>query len=193
MMFVSSGVAGLFKHQHLLASPFRLSQGGLCTLLFTAIFFSHPTEATAGMFDFFKKKYDVHLSPEVRGSVKLNGKPMAGLLVLRELDYIGVYEKIQKTKTDEQGRFSFPEKNVRASEPGSMFHVPRIWNDIEVIYKDKKYQLWYVVTSSLEPAQGRSEKLLQLNCDLNDSMEDIEFDNIEDPRWPHGVESICRW
>ena len=145
------------------------------------------------MFDFFKKKYDVHLSPEVRGSIKLNGKPMAGLLVLRDLDYIGVYEKTQKTKTDDQGRFSFPEKSVRASEPGSMFHVPRIRNGVHVIYNDKRYRLWYDVTSSLEPAQGKSEKLLQLNCDLSNSMEDIEFDNIEDPRWPHLIASICRW
>ena len=193
MFALSSGVAVLFKRHSLLGSPLRLSRGGLCTILLSAILFTHPTEATAGMFDFFKKKYDVHLSPEVRGSIKLNGKPMAGLLVLRELDYPSVYKKTQKTKTDEQGHFSFPEKNTRSAKPGSMFHQPVVLNLIEVIYEDEKYRLWSDISASIEPAQGKSEKLLQLNCDLNDSLKIIDFDNIEDPRWPHAIKSICRW
>ena len=194
MFALSSGVAVLFKRHSLLGSPLRLSRGGLCTILLSAILFTHPTEATAGMFDFFKKKYDVHLSPEVRGTVKLNGKPMPGLLVLRELDYIGVYEKTQKAKTDEQGRFSFPEKNVRATEPGSIFHEPRIWNVVHVRYNDEEYYLWHGVTGSLEPVKGKSDKLLQLNCDLIDSLEIIDIDNIEYPnRRPHAIKSICRW
>ena len=193
MRVITSRVAAFYSRRNHLNSSLRLGRSGVCTLLLAALMSVHPIEAAAGMFDFFKKKYDVHLSPEVRGSVKLDGKPVAGLIVLRELDYIGVYEKTQKTKTDEHGRFSFPEKNVSAVEPGSIFHEPRIWNNIEVLYENKKYQLWFVVSSSIEPAQGISEKLLQLNCDLNDSLEDIGFNNIEDPRWPHGVESICRW
>ncbi len=39
------------------------------------------------MFGFFKK-YDAHLSPEVSGKILLNGQPLAGVKVERELCYI---------------------------------------------------------------------------------------------------------
>ncbi|PCJ16687.1 MAG: hypothetical protein COB04_08555 [Gammaproteobacteria bacterium] len=185
--------AALFKCPAHLGLSLRLSRTGVYTLLVVVLLFVPSMEATAGMLDFFKKKQDVHLSPEVRGSVKLDGEPVVGLVVLRRLHYIDVYQKTQKTKTDEQGRFSFPEKSVRATEPGSIFHEPSIANDIHVLYDDNKHRLWYDVTSSLEPAKNKSEKLLQLNCDLSDSQEIIGFDNLEDPRWPHAVQSICRW
>lgn len=193
MSALTPKVAALFNRQNLLGSPLRLSRTGLFNLLLTSILFTLPTEATANMFGFFKKKYDIHLSPEVRGSIKLNGKPMAGLLVSREVAYIRDYEKTETTVTDEQGQFSFPERSTRSTKPGSMFHEPSLLNIVKVTYGDQEYQLWWDISSSIEPAKGKSEKLLQLNCDLKDSLEDIEFENIEDPRWPHLIASICRW
>ncbi|TOO46625.1 hypothetical protein CGH38_16805, partial [Vibrio parahaemolyticus] len=38
------------------------------------------------------KKYDVEMSPEVRGVIKLDGKPQVGLTLHRELFYEG-YKK----------------------------------------------------------------------------------------------------
>jgi len=64
----------------------------------------------------FLKRYDVHLSPEVHGQVKLDGKPMANLEVYRELTYRDDF--IDKTVTDFEGRFYFPEKNIRSRIPG---------------------------------------------------------------------------
>jgi len=193
MSALTPKVAVLLKRVNLLVSPLRLSRAGLFTLILTSILFTLPTEATASMFGFFKKKYDIHLSPEVHGSIKLNGKPMAGLLVSRELAYIRDYEKTEIAITDEQGQFSFPERSTQSTKPDSMFHEPSLLNVVKVTYEDKEYQLWWDISSSIEPAKGKSEKLLQLNCDLKDSLEDIEFENIEDPRWPHLIASICRW
>ena len=194
MRVITSRVAAFYSRRNHLNSSLRLGRSGVCTLLLAALMSVHPIEAAAGMFDFFKKKYDVHLSPEVRGSVKLDGKPVAGLIVLRELDYIGVYEKTQKTKTDEQGRFSFSEKNVSAVEPGSIFHEPRIWNVVHVFYNGEEYYLWQGVTDSLESVKDEREKLLRLNCDLSNSLEIIDIENTEDPnKRPHAIKSICRW
>lgn len=43
------------------------------------------------------KKYDVEMSPEVRGVIKLDGKPQVGLTVHRELFYEG-YKKRKNAK-----------------------------------------------------------------------------------------------
>jgi len=146
-----------------------------------------------GMFGFFKKKQDVHLSPEVRGSVKLDGEPVVGLVVSRELAYLREYEKTEITQTDQQGRFCFPEKSINSVKPGSLLHQPSLLNVIRVIYEDREYQLWWDVHGSIKAAQGKSKKLLGLNCDLNDSLNVIDFDNVEYPAWPHSIKSICRW
>lgn len=54
------------------------------------------------------KKYDVEMSPEVRGVIKLDGKPQVGLTVHRELFYEG-YKKGKTLKdeaqTNELGEF----------------------------------------------------------------------------------------
>ncbi|TOP05890.1 hypothetical protein CGH23_22335, partial [Vibrio parahaemolyticus] len=47
------------------------------------------------------KKYDVEMSPEVRGVIKLDGKPQVGLTVHRELFYEG-YKKGKTLKDEAQ-------------------------------------------------------------------------------------------
>ncbi len=161
-------------------------------LVVTALLFLLSTQAIATMFGLFKK-YDVHLSPEVHGVITNQGKPVVGLEVFRGLTYVGDIELLDKTVTDNQGAFYFAEKNIRSRRPGSMFDEARIRQIIDVDYQDARYLLWATVMTGIAPNLAVSKKLTQLNCDLNDSEEYYEFDNIEYPDDPHGVESICRW
>ena len=164
----------------------------ILTLVVTAFLFLLSTQAIADMFGLFKK-YDVHLSPEVHGTITNQGKPVVGLEVFRGLTYVGDEELIDKTVTDNQGVFYFTEKNIRSRRPGSMFHEARIRQIIDVDYQDVRYLLWATVMTGIAPNAAVSKKLTQLNCDLNDSEEYYEFNNIEYPDNAHGVESICRW
>ena len=43
--------------------------------------------ANADMFGLFAKKYDVHLSPAVSGRLTKDGQPLAGVKVVRDLNY----------------------------------------------------------------------------------------------------------
>ncbi|MCI2284341.1 DUF4198 domain-containing protein [Colwellia sp. MSW7] len=161
-------------------------------LAVSALLFLLSTQAATTMFGLFKK-YDVHLSPEVHGVITNNGAPVVGLKVFRGLTYVGDKELLDKTVTDKNGAFSFAEKNIRSRRPSSMFHEARIRQIIDVDYQNERYLLWAAVMTGIAPSEGVAKKLSQLNCDLSDSEEYYEFDNIESPDNPHGVESICRW
>ncbi|WP_236559806.1 DUF4198 domain-containing protein [Colwellia sp. 20A7] len=161
-------------------------------LAVSVLLFLLSTQVTASMFGLFKK-YDVHLSPEVHGVITKEGKPVVGLEVFRGLTYVGDKELLDKTVTDQQGVFYFAEKNIRSRRPGSMFHEARIRQIIDVDYQGSRYLLWATVVTGITPNIAVSSKLTQLNCDLNNSEEYYEFNNVEHPNDPHGVESICRW
>tara|TARA_R110002050_G_scaffold170427_5_gene302268 strand:+ start:613 stop:1146 length:534 start_codon:yes stop_codon:yes gene_type:complete len=161
-------------------------------LAVSTLLFLLSTQAIATMFGLFKK-YDVHLSPEVHGVITKEGKPVVDLEVFRGLTYVGDKELLDKTVTDKNGASSFAEKNIRSRRPSSMFHEARIRQIIDVDYQDTRYLLWATVVTGIAPNIAVSKKLTQLNCDLNDSEEYYEFNNIEYPDDPHGVESICRW
>ena len=161
-------------------------------LAVSALLFLISTQVTATMFGLFKK-YDVHLSPEVHGVITNNGAPVVGLKVFRGLTYVGDKELLDTSVTDKQGAFYFTAKKIRSRRPGSMFHEARIRQIIDVDYQNARYLLWAAVMTGIAPSEGVAKKLSQLNCDLSDSEEYYEFDNIESPDNPHGVESICRW
>ncbi|MCF6234948.1 MAG: hypothetical protein L3J70_00985 [Gammaproteobacteria bacterium] len=150
------------------------------------------TQAVGNMFGLFKK-YDVHLSPEVHGVITEKGKAVVGLEVFRGLTYGDDNELIDKTLTDTEGKFSFAEKNIRSRKPGSMFDESSIRQIIDVEYEGKRYFLWGTLAKGIKPSQAVTQRLSQLNCDLNDTEEELEFQNIEDPRWGYLVKSICRW
>lgn len=149
-------------------------------------------QANANMFGLFKK-YDVHLSPVVQGKVTLNGEPVSNQQVFRSLAYGDEGEQIDTTITDGAGGFYFPEKNIRSRRPGSMFDESKVRQIIVVERNSKKYLLWYSNTFGIEPAQAVSQRLLSLNCDLNNSEETFEFPSIEHPKHNHFTYSICRW
>jgi len=164
----------------------------IVALVATFITINLTTQATANMFGLFKK-YDVHLSPIARGSISHNGKPLANQAVTRALTYGDDDEKIETVITDNDGNFHFPEKNIRSSRPGSMFDESTVRQIILVEKNNEKYLLWYTNTFGIKPAQAISEKLLALNCDLNNSEETFEFPSTEHPKFKHFTYSICRW
>ena len=161
-------------------------------LAVSALLILLSTQVTATMFGLFKK-YDVHLSPEVHGIITNQGQPVKGVKVFRGLTYGNDDELLDETLTDEDGRFSFAEKNIRSRKPGSMFDESRVRQMIDIDYQDKRYLLWGTLMIGIEPNLALTKRLTQLNCDLNDTEEYYEFESIEYPHASHGVQSICRW
>ena len=153
------------------------------------IFFILSQQVNANMFDWFKK-YDVHLSPAVHGKITLDGKPLTGATVTRELTYDKEY--VDRTTTDADGSFSFPLKQIRSGKPGTMEEM-RTRQVLVVHHQNKPYVLWYLTTSSIEPQQAVVKRLGNLTCELTDEEQEHVFPNIEKPDFPHSTFSICRW
>mgnify|MGYP006194848087 CR=1 FL=1 len=161
----------------------------LAAALSFLVFIVFSQQVNADMFSWFKK-YDVHLSPAVHGRVLLNGQPLTGAVVSRELNYDKEY--VDKTTTDSEGNFSFPEKNIRSRKPGSLAEM-RTRQVVVVQHKQKNYLLWYLTTSSIAPQQAVVQRLASLNCELTNDEQEHVFPNIEKPDFPHSTFSICRW
>ncbi|GAB2909213.1 hypothetical protein GCM10027181_05540 [Rheinheimera gaetbuli] len=150
----------------------------------------YTPQVLADMFSWFKK-YDVHLSPVVQGKITLDGKPLAGIKVFRELDYDKSYN--DEVVTDEQGQFYFAEKNIKSRLPGNKFDQSKSRQVLSLDYQGKLFLLWYLNTSSIKPQQAVVQRLASLNCDLsNEELEQV-FPNFEKPDFPHSTFSICRW
>lgn len=142
------------------------------------------------MFDFLKR-YDVHLSPEVRGKITFEGTPMADLEVYRTLYYGKEY--IDKTLTDSEGAFHFPAKDIKSGLPGKLLDETRVRQVVGVHYEGDNYLLWYTVLGGITPRGNLAEKLGSLACELTTPEKEHVFENYEKPSFPHGVFSICRW
>lgn len=161
-------------------------------LAVSALLFLLSTQAATTMFGLFKK-YDVHLSPEVHGVITNKGEPVADLKVFRGLTYGDDKELVDETLTDDQGRFSFPEKNIRSRKPGSMFDESRIRQVIVAKAENKDYMLWYTQAIGVEPNKALSERLEKLYCELENPEEKVRFNSFEYPQAGYLVHSICRW
>jgi len=161
-------------------------------LAVSALLFLLSTQAATTMFGLFKK-YDVHLSPEVHGVITNDGAPVVGLKVFRGLTYGDDKELIDETLTDDEGRFSFPEKNIRSRKPGSMFDESRIRQVVFTKKENKDFMLWYTQAIGINPNKALTERLEKLHCELTDSEEQFEFDSVEYPQAGYLVHSICRW
>lgn len=143
------------------------------------------------------KKYDVEMSPEVRGVIKLDGVPLSGLTVYRELFYEG-YKDGKKISdeaiTNAKGEFQFPEFVIRSRAPKDIFGQSfPIIQDIYIRRSSKETLLWRASKfSSIVPLI--SELLLNLDCDLNS--EELSYE-LKDPKTGEPIHvpltSICRW
>ena len=164
----------------------------IAILAVSVLLFLFSTQAATSMFGLFKK-YDVHLSPEVHGVITNNGEPVVGLKVFRGLTYGDDKELIDETLTDDEGRFSFDEKNIRSRKPGSMFDESRIRQVIVAKANDKDYMLWYTQAIGIEPNKALTERLQILNCELENPEQKVRFNSYEYPQAGYLVHSICRW
>ncbi|MEQ6886293.1 DUF6795 domain-containing protein [Salicola sp. Rm-C-2C1-2] len=174
-------------HHRTVASWRRLS---LIPLLMATSYFLYSSEVMADMFGWFKR-YDVHLSPEVKGRILEDGEPIADVDVYRELIYAEHY--MEKTVTDSEGRFSFPEKTIRSREPGKLLGVEHITQSITADHGQKTYLLWRTTSTSTTPERVIVEKLNHMECDLSNAETLHHFTIAEHPNFTHNVRGICRW
>lgn len=142
------------------------------------------------MFGFFRR-YEVHLSPEVKGHIVAGGKPLEGAEVYRELFYEEYY--VDKAVTDPEGRFSFPQKIIRSRGPGKLFGETHITQVITVDYQGATYLLWRTSTTNLITPQVLAEKLHSLYCKLETPEELQHFPARERPSVTHNIRTVCRW
>ncbi|HDM8208517.1 TPA: hypothetical protein P0E34_003731 [Vibrio campbellii] len=142
------------------------------------------------------KKYDVEMSPEVRGVIKLDGVPQAGLTVYRELYYEG-YKKgktlTDEARTNEYGEFSFEPVTVRSSAPGDIFGGSlRVHQKVFLNYNGEQKKLWGVWS----PTDGRKplvSMLSDINCELKNIERIHEVEIAPEKGAPISVYSVCDW
>lgn len=102
---------------------------------------------------------------EVYGVVMVDGNPVAGATVERY--YRWKQEKVfDKTTTDEQGRYHFPEI-VRHSLIWSILpHEARISQSINIYHEGSVYSGWYHVKGNYDRNGELKGRPLKLKCDL---------------------------
>ncbi len=161
-------------------------------LLLAAFLFSFSTMVTAAMFGLFKT-YDVHLCPEVKGQILLEGKPLAGVEITRSLIFWDEDPRTDTATTDSNGKFSFPEVNIRSKKPGDMFVQERTEQDIIAEYRGVKHTLWVSTLHGYEKRNEYAKKLGSLICDLSAKRAKFEFQNDENEELPFWATSLCRW
>ncbi len=151
------------------------------------VFIIFSQQVMADMFSWFKK-YDVHLSPAVQGTITFHGSPVANVKVFRELTYDKEY--LDHAITNHDGFFTFDEKNIRSRRPGSAFDTSKR-QVLYVDYNEQRYLLWYFTTLNASAAKTLTEKMQQLRCELTQPETTYELPNHEYPDHPHGVTGIC--
>ena len=148
------------------------------------------------MFGLFKR-YQVEISPEVRGRITDGGEPVADMQVARTLLYGGYQngkEQLEHTTTDADGRFSFRSMVVKSRKPGGIFgqNIPIL----QAVYVERDAQLFSLWSTSkawnsIEPL---SDLMLQLNCDLQNKKVKHQINTTDYGGVPaQVVSSICHW
>jgi len=131
-----------------------------------------------GMFDFMK----VCLFSEVNGVVTREGKPLAGVKLVRSAE-INDKTHTDSAVTDAQGRFHFDAKftkSVNAILPVEPF----IYQKIFIHHDGKEYRAWEVDKRNYDE-NGEIKQPLKLSCELTDS---------DEKKWfgPRAVLGICK-
>ncbi|WP_281556896.1 carboxypeptidase-like regulatory domain-containing protein [Thalassomonas sp. RHCl1] len=162
---------------------------------FLYVIFIQPQEVR-GMFNMFKR-YQVEMSPEVRGRITDGGEPVAGIQVARTLLYEGYQngkEQLEHTTTDTNGRFSFKPMVVKSRKPGGIFgqNLPVL----QAVYVERDEQLFslWSTSKSWKSIQPLADLMLQLNCDLQDKEVQHLINATNYGGLPRqSVTSICHW
>lgn len=163
-------------------SRYRIAIGVFLLLVISEVF--------AGMFG-FGRKYDVFLCPEVKGAITIDGKPVEGLTIMREVIYDEAH--VETVKTAEDGSFYFPSLSIRSSTPGKAFDETRNRQVLVTEYEGEKYLLWLYATDAIEEEPVITEKLSKLECDLRDEERIYHFEIPDAPSFTHDIKSICKF
>ena len=123
-----------------------------------------------GMFDFVK----VCLFSEVNGVVTLNGKPVAGVEVVRTAE-LGCNDKLftDRTLTDDQGRYRFSARFTHSVCKIAPVE-PIVSQKIVFLHQGKEYLGWEMTKHNYE-VDGELRRPIQLSCDLNTKNDRKEF------------------
>lgn len=139
----------------------------------------------------FGKRVDVFLCPEVHGQITLNGEPLSGVRLMREVFYDK--EILDRTETSESGGFSFERLAIKSRTPNKAFVEARTHQIVVADYQGKRYLLWHHITDSIEEEPFITEKLQHLNCDLSDDEIYHHFPIPGRSDFTYNIKSICRW
>ena len=138
------------------------------------------------------KKHTVELSPEVRGRLLNQGKTLPNHTIKRCLIY-GDEEYIDKTTTDFEGNFQFPEKSIKSKLPGNIFHEPKVQQIICTEIEGLIHLIWFSNQDGLHTNPLYRNYLNSLNADISDEKESFWIDDPEDSTQSYQIHSICRW
>ena len=165
----------------------KLSRAWLAAWLLSVL---SPQTHALTLWDYiFKSHYQ--LFPEVNGTIVISGVPMEGLTVVQEAHLDET--EVRTTKTDVEGRFSFPEWEIYSRHPGLPLSEIRLFQTITIKYQGEQYLLWYRVTGGFKGAATITEVLADMDCDLFDAEAQLGFPNVEHPSFDHNIFSVCRW
>lgn len=137
------------------------------------------------------RRYDVELSPTVKGRLTESGTPLKEVRITRELHYGKSYT--DETYTDEEGRFSFTPKTIRSRLPGHPLSEVRTIQLIAAHTAKGDLLLWQAATGALEIPETLRHYLSHLECDAQNPERTHQLPNREHPHFPHNIGSICQW
>ncbi|SBS25403.1 hypothetical protein MSP8887_00190 [Marinomonas spartinae] len=147
------------------------------------------------MFGFFSlKRYDVELSPPIKGRITDNGQPVVEVQVVRKLFYSG-YKKepiFDYTQTNNNGEFKFDSKVIKSSAPGQIFSQDApILQEVSINNNENTYCLWRI-SKGTKSQPILDEMMLNLNADLTNKELHHEVDlSKHGGRYNQPVISIC--
>lgn len=161
-------------------------------LVLALVLFSSGADAMFWPF----KKYDVEMSPEIRGVITLGGIPQVGLTVYRELYYEGYKNgKTLKdeTRTDEKGEFSFSPITTRSRMPGDIFGGSlKVYQHVYVDYQNEKKEIWGAWVPP-EGVNSLSWMLMNIDCEISNEKRIHEVDISPEGAIRIPVHSVCDW
>lgn len=138
------------------------------------------------------KKYTVELSPEVRGQLLNQKKPLSHHKVARSLIY-GDEEYLDETITDMEGNFQLSKKSIKSKLPGNVFHEPKVQVYITTEVHGAAHLLWFSNQDGININPLYINYLNSLNADISNKEESFWIDEPQDPNLSYQIHSICRW
>jgi hypothetical protein len=152
------------------------------TLLLVCLSIATFEVSAMGLFDFLK----VCLFSEVNGVVTLEGRPVAGAELVRTAK-IGEKTHVDRTTTDENGRFSFPEMYAHSLNKIAPVE-PFIAQKITILADSREFLAWSGNKRNYD-LDGEIYRPLKFNCEITNKDELLEFDKSISISIYHG---ICR-